>query len=85
MGTNAIKSWPKAAVLAGALLALTTSSGCGLQTNIAGQTLPSPFYLRDDVQYFPAGPEERLPIMKAELARYKAEQAALSDSERRAP
>ncbi|MEX2285584.1 MAG: hypothetical protein WD648_00765 [Planctomycetaceae bacterium] len=85
MVTNAIKSWPKFAVLAGALLALTMSTGCELQTNIAGQTLPSPFYLRDDVQFFPAGPEERLPIMKAEIARYKAEQAALGGAERTAP
>jgi len=29
----------------------------GCQTSVGGQTLPSAHYLRDDVQYFPAGPE----------------------------
>jgi hypothetical protein len=32
----------------------------GCQTTIGGQTLPSPDYLSDDVQYFPAGPENKL-------------------------
>ena len=32
----------------------------GCQTTIGGQTLPSPDYLSDDVQYFPAGPEFKL-------------------------
>lgn len=31
------------------------ASGC--QVNVGGQTLPSPFYLDDDVQYFAPGPE----------------------------
>ncbi|HWL10094.1 MAG TPA: hypothetical protein VNQ76_16935 [Planctomicrobium sp.] len=34
---------------------------CGCQTNIGGQTLPSAYYLKDDVQYFPAGPDYLLP------------------------
>ena len=29
----------------------------GCQVNVGGQTLPSPFYLDDDVQYFAPGPE----------------------------
>ncbi|NOX56628.1 MAG: hypothetical protein GXP27_19725, partial [Planctomycetes bacterium] len=29
----------------------------GCQTSIGGQTLPSAYYLEDDVQYFPTGPE----------------------------
>ena len=32
----------------------------GCQMDVGGQTLPSPFYLSDDVQYFPAGPEFKL-------------------------
>ena len=32
----------------------------GCQTTIGGQTLPSPDYLTDDVQFFPAGPEFKL-------------------------
>ena len=31
------------------------ASGC--QVNVGGQTLPTPFYLDDDVQYFAPGPE----------------------------
>lgn len=34
------------------------SSGC--QVHVAGQTLPSPYYLIDDIQYFPAGSENKL-------------------------
>lgn len=34
-----------------------TIFGTGCQVDIAGQTLPSPYYLTDDVQYFPPGPE----------------------------
>lgn len=50
---------------AGQLLALSallasTAVLTGCQTTIGGQTLPSPDYLTDDVQYFPAGPEFRL-------------------------
>ncbi len=37
---------------------LATSTGC--QVSVAGQTLPSPYYLYDDIQYFPAGPENKL-------------------------
>ena len=43
-------------LLAAALLsACMMATGC--QIDIAGQTLPSPYYIDDDVQYFPAGPE----------------------------
>ncbi len=34
------------------------STGC--QIDVGGQTLPSPYYVTDDVQYFPAGPEFQL-------------------------
>ena len=45
------------AVAAGGFLAPLLFSGC--QASMAGQTLPSPYYLRDDVQFFPAGPENQ--------------------------
>ena len=32
----------------------------GCQVSVGGQTLPSAYYLQDDVQYFPAGPEFKL-------------------------
>ncbi|MEZ5950968.1 MAG: hypothetical protein R3C12_17490 [Planctomycetaceae bacterium] len=46
---------------------------------IGGQTLPSAFYIRDDIQYFPAGPEELLPNQERALAEYRAEQEALRE------
>ena len=46
--------------LASGLLLLAASGATGLsgcQTTVGGQTLPSGYYLRDDVQYHPSGPE----------------------------
>ena len=37
------------------LLACVGLSGCQVVTG--GQTLPSPYYMKDDVQYYPPGPE----------------------------
>lgn len=48
----------------------------GCQTNIGGQTLPSPYYLRDDVQFFPAGPEFLLPETVRAHQEYKTAQEA---------
>ncbi len=41
-----------------ALLAALGATGC--QVDVNGQTLPSGYYLTDDVQYFPSGPEFKL-------------------------
>ncbi len=65
---------PQALVL-GCLLASATVSGC--QTTIGGQTLPSATYLRDDVQFFPAGPENKLYNTERAIQQYKAAQAGL--------
>lgn len=55
----------------------TSAVFTGCQTTIGGQTLPSPDYLGDDVQYFPAGPEFKL-TNKVEAARkYELEQSRL--------
>ena len=35
-------------------------AACGCQVDIGGQTLPSPWYQKDDIQYFPPGPEFKL-------------------------
>ena len=46
--------------LASGLLLLAAIGATGLtgcQTTVGGQTLPSGYYLRDDVQYHPSGPE----------------------------
>jgi hypothetical protein len=37
---------------------LIAATGC--QVDVGGQTLPSPWFMTDDVQYFPAGPEFKL-------------------------
>ncbi|MBN1851360.1 MAG: hypothetical protein JW829_01500 [Pirellulales bacterium] len=42
--------------------------GTGCQVDMAGQTLPSPWYLTDDVQYFPAGTEFLLSNEAAAMA-----------------
>ena len=53
------------------LLASLASTGCQMQ--IGGQTLPSPYYLTDDVQYYGAGGEFKLEKEAAQMKRYKAE------------
>jgi hypothetical protein len=58
-------------LLAGCLL---MGSLVGCQTTVGGQTLPSPDYLRDDIQYFPAGPEFLLPNTERAMQEYKAAQ-----------
>lgn len=54
------------------LTLLTATTGC--QVSLNGQTLPSPYYLQDDVQYFPAGPEFKLPREAAALRAARAEE-----------
>lgn len=63
---------PQALVL-GCLLASATVSGC--QTTVGGQTLPSATYLRDDVQFFRAGPEYKLYNTERAMEQYRASQA----------
>jgi hypothetical protein len=40
------------------LLAAPWLTGC--QVEVGGQLLPSPYYMQDDVQYYPPGPEFKL-------------------------
>ena len=49
----------------------------GCQGSIGGQTLPSAYYLRDDIQYFPSGPEFLLPNQERVLEEYRLEQQAI--------
>jgi hypothetical protein len=63
------------AILGGtALLATVGLAGC--QVDVGGQTLPSPYYLQDDVQYFPPGPEFKLSKEAAAQQAYSQEQQA---------
>ena len=51
---------------------LIGASGC--QVGINGQTLPSPYYLQDDVQYYPSGPEFKLSREAAALKAARAQE-----------
>lgn len=50
---------------------LAGTSGC--QVDVGGQTLPSPYYQEDDVQYFPAGPEFKLSNEAAAMRAFEAD------------
>ncbi len=56
-----------------AIISAVTSTGC--QMSIAGQTLPSAYYLRDDIQYFAKGPEFKLSREAAALKEARANEA----------
>ena len=53
------------------LAALTLGSGCQVTEN--GQTLPSPWYYYDDIQYFAPGSEFKLSNEAAAQKAYKAD------------
>jgi hypothetical protein len=54
------------------LVAALGATGC--QVDVGGQTLPSPYYTHDDVQYFPPGPEFKLSREAAVMKAYQADQ-----------
>jgi hypothetical protein len=62
--------------LAGLALAALTLSATGCQIVENGQTLPSPYYQFDDVQYFAPGPEFPISNEAAAQKAYKAEEEA---------
>ena len=72
MSRNGISQW-----LLLALVAPLMSGAIGCQSSIGGQTLPSPWYLTDDVQYFPPGPEFKLSNQVRAMEEYKLEQDRL--------
>ncbi len=59
--------------VAALLLGLSATTGC--QVDVGGQTLPSPYYLTDDVQYYAPGPEFKL---SKEAAALKAQNEAIA-------
>ena len=67
-------------VLGAAFGLLVTLGLCGCQVQQGGQTLPSAYYMEDDVQYFAPGPEFKL---SREAAALKAarEEAALQQTQ----
>ena len=56
------------------LVLLVSLGSTGCQMDIAGQTLPSPYYLSDDVQYYAPGPEFKLAREAAALKEQEANQ-----------
>ena len=64
--------WLKSS-LAGLGLAIAAVGSTGCQITEGGQTLPSPYYQHDDIQYFAPGPEFKLQREAAAQKAYKAE------------
>ena len=75
MKNRVTTSWSKA-IVCGLGLAALSATGC--QVQIGGQTLPSGYYLDDDVQYFAPGPEYKLSKEAAAMKAYQADQEAVS-------
>ena len=63
--------------LSAALLCPAAMLLAGCQVEMGGVTLPSPYYLTDDVQYYAPGPEFKL----AREAAFMQEQAEAIESE----
>jgi hypothetical protein len=61
--------------LVGALGICLALSAIGCQVDVNGQTLPSGYYLTDDIQYFPPGPEFKLSKEAAAQKAFREEQA----------
>ncbi|MBX7168923.1 MAG: hypothetical protein K1X74_21480 [Pirellulales bacterium] len=73
---NSARTWALAACAA------STLGMTGCQVDVGGQTLPSPYYLKDDVQYFAPGPEFKL---QREATAIKAAKAARQAQQLEAP
>ena len=55
------------------LLVIICATGC--QVDVGGQTMPSAYYMGDDVQYHPPGPEFKLAREAAAMSEYAQEEA----------
>jgi hypothetical protein len=73
----------KYAILTAVLLGPAAILLSGCQVEMAGQTLPSPYYLSDDIQYYAPGPEFKL-AREAAAIQEQAE-AVQSEAQRGAP
>lgn len=68
------KTKKRIAIAFSGLMMLASISATGCQMHIAGQTLPSGYWLQDDVQYFAPGPEFKLAREAAALKEQSANQ-----------
>ena len=66
------KNWMNLLGATAICVAAIASTGC--QVDVAGQTLPSPYYQYDDIQIYPRGPEFKLQNEADAMKAYKAEQ-----------
>jgi hypothetical protein len=73
MGSFKLRHPLRTLLLGVGLLAGVGLTGC--QSDFGGQTLPSPYYIYDDVQYFPPGSEFKLAKEAAAQKAYNQEQA----------
>jgi hypothetical protein len=62
--------WLTMLAISGLTISLT-----GCQSTVGGQTLPSAYFLEDDLQYFPHGPEFKLSNQVQRIELYKQQQA----------
>ncbi|MFQ5731140.1 MAG: hypothetical protein ACE5KM_04195 [Planctomycetaceae bacterium] len=75
MTRKTVRSWLRA--LACGLGLMAAAVGC--QSGVGGQTLPSGYYLLDDIQYFRPGQEDILANQRRALADYRAGRQAAQD------
>lgn len=68
------------AVLFAGLMMIVSLASTGCQVDVAGQTLPSAYYLTDDVQYYAPGPEFKL---AREAAALREQNAAIVSEQQR--
>ena len=70
-------SWQRSLrkVVLGALVLPGLAIATGCQVDVGGMTLPSPYYMQDDVQYFAPGPEFKLSREAAALQAAAQEEA----------
>ena len=61
-------------------LVVVCGGAVGCQSTVGGQTLPSAYYLRDDLQFFPAGPEFKLSKQVEALEEYKLRQSGIPEA-----
>ena len=54
-------------------------SAVGCQVDVGGQTLPSPWYQTDDIQYFAPGPEFKLAREAAAQKAFSRDQALIAE------
>lgn len=66
-----LKNWKNTLGATAIFVAALASTGC--QVDVAGQTLPSPYYEYDDIQIYPSGPEFKLQNEADAMKAYQAE------------